>query len=92
MPKIIRLTFLLRHKLVCFRNISTHGRRKPSDGNACREAFHMRVNERMLAKVNSFGDSREASGASQRRRRRRFEPARLKMKKIRYYPGGVCKQ
>lgn len=62
---------LLRYKLVCFRNISTDGRSEPSDGKACREASHMCASERVLAKVDSFGDNREASGASQRRRRRR---------------------
>jgi hypothetical protein len=55
---------LFRHKLVCFRNFSTDGRSKPSAGKVCKEASHLHASERVLTKVDSFGDSRGTSGAS----------------------------
>jgi hypothetical protein len=52
---------------------------------------YMRVEER-YPKPIALRDSRKASGASQRRRRRRLDPAQPKLKKIRYCPNGICKQ
>jgi hypothetical protein len=82
---------LLRHKLVCFRNL--YWWTKQTFGwEGMQRGFAHACKWKMLAEANSFGDDRGTLGVSQRRRRRRSEPARPRMEKIPYCPNDICKQ
>jgi hypothetical protein len=55
------------------------------------EKLHTWPSERVLTKVDSFGDNKGASGTIQRKWQQRPKPVQSKMGEIRYCPNRICK-